>query len=340
MPLAVQWWSTWYPGAEPGGGGYLAQRMLAAKDERNAVGAVLFFQIVHYAVRPWPWILVALASIVVYPTVADLQAAFPEASMIGEDSGYSAMLTILPQGWLGLILAISTHLNWGSSYVVNDFWKRFVQPDASERRLVWIGRLSTAVMTVMATAVAFSLENAAQAFNALVTIGAGTGGVLMARWYWWRVNAWSEIVAISAAALVMSLFLFVGPIKEFGKEIGSWALILQVALVTVSWITATFLTRPASDPVLFAFLQKTYPGGIGWRSVLERAREQGVNIEVPQRGRLGLQAVATLLGCFLVYGILFGCGELLFGKTAIGMSLLGCGAAAGAALWKLWGKVS
>ncbi|MDX1733341.1 MAG: sodium:solute symporter family protein, partial [Halioglobus sp.] len=207
IPLAVQWWSVWYPGSEPGGGGYVAQRMLAARDENNAMAAVLLFQFAHYALRPWPWILVALASLVVFPDLASLQAAFPDLqqSVVRHDLAYPAMLTFLPAGLLGLVLAslisaymstMSTQVNWGASYVVNDFYRRFLKPDASERELVRAGRLTTILLMVAACTFALYLENALQAFSILLTVGAGTGLLFILRWFWWRINAWSEISAM------------------------------------------------------------------------------------------------------------------------------------------------
>src|SRR5690606_30699139 len=217
IPLAVQWWSVWYPGAEPGGGGYMAQRMLAARTQRDAMKTTLFYNMVHYAVRPWPWILVALASLVVFPDLDSLQRAFPHvpADKIGHDLGYSAMLTFLPTGMLGLVLAsllaaymstISTHLNWGSSYVVNDISKRFVEPGASEARLVRVGRGATVAMLVLAAVLSLQLTNAIQAFQIMLQVGAGTGLLFILRWFWWRINPWSELAAMVASFVVAVAF--------------------------------------------------------------------------------------------------------------------------------------
>ncbi|MGB5509489.1 sodium:solute symporter family protein, partial [Robiginitalea sp.] len=217
IPLAVQWWSAWYPGAEPGGGGYIAQRMLAAKNENHAIGATFFFNIMHYALRPWPWILVALASLVVFPDVASIHEAFPnvEESKLGNDLAYSAMLTKLPPGLLGIVLAslgaaymstISTHLNWGSSYVVNDFYKQQIKPEASERELVAVGRITTVVLMVFSAILALFLTNALQLFDIILMFGAGTGLIFILRWFWWRINAWSEISAMFSSGLISILF--------------------------------------------------------------------------------------------------------------------------------------
>ena len=228
MPLAVQWWSVWYPGAEPGGGGYVAQRMLAAKNEKHAMGATLFFNIAHYALRPWPWIIVALCSLVVYPDIASLKAAFPgiDPAVVKDDLAYPAMLTFLPSGVLGLVIAslaaafmstISTHLNWGSSYVVNDFYKRFIDPDAPEKTLVWIGRISTVLLMSMAALFALALENALQAFNILLSIGAGTGLIFILRWYWWRINAYSELSAM-IISFIVSIYFQLILLNEFPSD--------------------------------------------------------------------------------------------------------------------------
>jgi SSS family solute:Na+ symporter len=217
IPLAVQWWSSWYPGAEPGGGGYIAQRMLAAKDENHAIGATFFFNIMHYALRPWPWILVALASLVVFPDIASIQDAFPNISedKLGHDLAYSAMLTKLPSGLLGLVLAsliaaymstISTHLNWGSSYIVNDFYKQQIKKDASEKELVLVGRISTVVLMILSALFALYLQNAKQLFDIIIMFGAGTGLIFILRWFWWRINAWSEISAMIVSGIVSLLF--------------------------------------------------------------------------------------------------------------------------------------
>ncbi|MGI9546159.1 MAG: sodium:solute symporter family protein, partial [Flavobacteriaceae bacterium] len=213
IPLAVQWWSSWYPGAEPGGGGYIAQRMLAAKNENHAIGATFFFNIMHYALRPWPWILVALASLVVFPDIASIHEAFPNVAddKLGHDLAYSAMLTKLPSGLLGLVLAslvaaymstISTQLNWGSSYIVFDFYKEQINPKASEKRLVAVGRLSTVVLMVFSAILALLLQNALQLFEVLLVFGAGTGLIFILRWFWWRINAWSEITAMFASGII------------------------------------------------------------------------------------------------------------------------------------------
>src|SRR5436305_1269539 len=220
VPLAVQWWSTWYPGAEPGGGGYVAQRMLAAPTERDAMRTTLLFNVLHYAVRPWPWIIVALASLIVYPDLASIAARLPhiDRAIVRNDLAYSAMLVYLPHGLFGLMIAslaaaymstISTHLNWGASYAVEDCYRRFVAPDKDERHYVWVGRSVTVGLIVLASALSLWLQNSYQAFQILLQIGAGTGLIFLLRWFWWRINAWSEIAGMVISFVVAVYFQFV-----------------------------------------------------------------------------------------------------------------------------------
>lgn len=324
MPLAVQWWSVWYPGAEPGGGGYIAQRMLAAKDERHAVGATFFFNLAHYAIRPWPWIVVALASLIVFPDLASISAAFPHipASKVGHDLAYPAMLTFLPHGVLGLVVAslmaaymstISTHLNWGSSYIVNDFWKRFVRPHAGERELVWVGRVSTALLMVLAGVLALTLENALGAFQILLQIGAGTGLLFILRWFWWRINPCSELMAM-AVSFAVALY------TQFGaaRTLPGWQqLLLGVAVTTIAWVTVTLVTPPSDAQTLRRFCALIRPGGAGWRKVIDDAAREGVTIECASRAHESIPRgiLCMILGCVLVYSALFGTGMMIYGRT-------------------------
>ena len=342
IPLAVQWWSSWYPGAEPGGGGYIAQRMLAAKDENHAIGATFFFNIMHYALRPWPWILVALASLVIFPDLNSIQTAFPNitADKLGHDLAYPAMLTKLPTGLLGLVLAslisaymstISTQLNWGSSYVVYDFYKRQINPDASQKRLVAVGRISTVILMVLSTLLALLLQNAMQLFNLLLVFGAGTGLIFILRWFWWRINAWSEIVAMVASG-VISLVLAIPAfgVKEalFGVEgvFPAWAEFPFVVFVTTSlWLLTTYLTPAESKEVLRSFYTKIQPGGPGWKKVIDSADKDGVNIKEAEQGwTVPSGIVAMLLGCLMIYSIMFATGYFIYGdyKLALPLSVL------------------
>jgi Na+/proline symporter len=348
IPLAVQWWSSWYPGAEPGGGGYIAQRMLAAKNENHAVGATLFFNIMHYALRPWPWILVALASLVLYPDLASLQTAFPnvEESKLGHDLAYSAMLTKLPSGLLGLVLAslgaaymstISTHLNWGSSYIVNDFYKQKINRNASEKQLVNVGRLSTIFLMAFSALFALFLTNALQLFDIILMFGAGTGLIFILRWFWWRINAWSEISAMFASGLISILLNFTSLSTllfdhQTNNEIfvegifPAWSKFPIVVLITsIVWVTVTFLTKPETDETLRKFYKKTTPGGPGWARILNTFPDTSfIEKENKKKWTVPSGILAMILGCFMVYGAMFATGNFLYGnyKLALGLLLL------------------
>ena len=356
VPIAVQWWSTWYPGAEPGGGGYSAQRMLAAKDEKHAMQATLWFNVAHYAIRPWPWILVALASLIVYPTLSDLAAAFPnvDPSVIGNDLAYPAMLVFLPHGLLGLVVAslaaaymstISTHLNWGASYVVDDVYRRFVAPHQEEKEYVRVARVSTVALIVLSSFVALQLETAMQAFQILLQIGAGTGLVFLLRWFWWRVNTWSEISAMVISFAVAVYFGFVHTRLGFAEWEPSAELVVGVAITTVGWLAVTFLTPPVDTETLRDFHAKIRPLGRGWDAVVESADgairdssgagESGSN----SGGELAAGLLAWFLGCVMVYGALFGMGFLLYGNVASGSIGLIVAAAAGRGVLKLLPRI-
>lgn len=338
IPVAVQWWSTWYPGAEPGGGGYVAQRMLAAKDEGHAMKATLWFNIAHYALRPWPWIIVGLASLVVYPTLESIQLAFPavDPSIVRNDLAYPAMLVFLPSGLLGLVVAslaaaymstISTHLNWGASYVVDDVYRRFVRTGEDEHHYVRVGRISTIVLIVLASAVSLWLENALQAFQILLQIGAGTGLVFLLRWFWWRINAWSELAAmvVSFAVALYFQFVHVG-VLDLEPWDPSLQLVAGVLVTTLGWLSVTFLTPPADPETLRSFHALIQPMGPGWRG-------SGLDLERvdPQRESAAAAFLAWFLACTVVYAALFGTGYALYGQRSL--ALLCLGAAAVAAVW-------
>ena len=320
LPLAVQWWSVWYPGSEPGGGGYIAQRMLAAKNERQAMYATLFFNFAHYALRPWPWILIALASLVVYPSVTDIQAAFPnvDESVLGHDLAYPAMLTLLPTGLLGLILlslisafmsTISTHLNWGASYIAHDFYGRFVAPDASGRQKVWIGRLSTLLLMICAAILALFLENALSAFEILLQIGAGTGLIFILRWFWWRINAYSEISAMIVSFVIAVSF---ETIPFFSSWTAESKLITGVLITTLSWLIVTFKT-PAEDPqVLYHFLTKVKPHTWGWKPLIKANSWKEASFQSGES--IGHQVAGFSLGILAIYSLLFATGFALYGQ--------------------------
>ncbi len=399
IPLAVQWWSVWYPGAEPGGGGYIVQRMLSAKDEKHAVGATLFFNIAHYALRPWPWILIALASLVVFPmdpaeqrqsamavlndpqmrTIAEtmqkapqnmdadtkalvrelqfqakglttLRQAFPSNTVpddkIGHDLAFPAMIGRLPGALLGLLLAsliaaymstISTHLNWGSSYIVNDFYRRFLKPQADDSELVAVGRLSTVALMVLSAVLALFLSNALSAFNLLLQIGAGTGLLFILRWFWWRINAFSEITAM-AVSFAMAVFFQFSPL---GKELPDHVkLVAGVAITTLAWMAVTLLTRPVEQGVLLRFYTLIRPHAGGWKPVAKLALQQGSlsNAEVTT-GQLPRQLACMIAGCFMVYGLLFSVGYMLYGQWLYALVSIGVAGLAGWVIVRNWGRL-
>jgi Na+/proline symporter len=319
VPLAVQWWSTWYPGSEPGGGSYVAQRMLAARGERDAMAGTLLFNVAHYAARPWPWILVALASMLVFPEIADIRRALPhvDPALVGHDMAYPAMLTFLPVRMLGLMVAgllaayvstISTHLNWGTSYLVHDLYRRFLRPDADERHYVLAGRLVTAGLMVAAGLLTLVLDSARTTFNLLLSIGAGTGLLYLLRWFWWRINAWSEIAAMgSSFLLALTVFLLERRGIAFAPHL---SLMATVAVTTAVWVAATFLTAPTDAATLERFYRVARPAGPGWTDV--RLRCGGLS----SSDDLASAFTGTVAGCAFVYAALFGVGHLLMGHSA------------------------
>ncbi len=445
LPIAVQWWSVWYPGAEPGGGGYIAQRMLSAKNEKNAIGATLLFNATHYALRPWPWILIALASLVIFPmtmrpgekqialhedaaavlegvgeeqmaflqtslktwkeasaedekkqmeyqrleslvaehsdspeiqSLAFLQYAFGdegdnpqgknpldtealvylhlanpniELNKLGHDLAYPTMLRFLPPGLIGLILAsliaavmstISTHLNWGSSYVVNDFYQRFIRPDASDKQLVTVGRISTVLLMVFAALLALLLSNALQAFGILLQIGAGTGLIFILRWFWWRINAWSEISAMIISFLVAIYLQIIHP-EITGEAMGTApSLILGVAITTVTWLAVTFLTRPTEFATLKSFYEKIQPAGKGWNAVKQMGMERNDPLnDTGISGKLSLEILAMVVGCTAIYSTLFAIGYWMYDNTMPAIILTVVATATTWGLFQLWGKI-
>lgn len=355
IPLAVQWWSSWYPGAEPGGGGYIAQRMLAAKNENHAIGATFFFNIMHYALRPWPWIIVALASLVIFPDLASIQEAFPLVSedKLGHDLAYSAMLTKLPSGLLGLVLAslvaaymstISTHLNWGASYIVNDFYKQQINKDASEKKLVAVGRISTIVLMVCSALLALVLTNALQLFDIILMFGAGTGLIFILRWFWWRINAWSEISAMFVSGIVSVILNFTALGNYFfGNEgfMPAYAKFPMVVLVTtIVWVTVTYLTQAESKEVLQNFYKRIQPGGPGWAKVVSEARTENKELVDTNKGwSVPSGILAMIIGCMMIYSIMFATGYWIYGNYKDAIILTGVAIISAFALSKVWKKI-
>jgi len=336
VPLAVQWWASYYPGAEPGGGGYIAQRMFSAKDEQNAVGATFLFNAAHYALRPWPWILIALASLIVFPELSDLREAFPNLpeDKLGHDVAYPAMLTLLPSGLLGLVAAsliaafmstMSTQLNLGASYLVNDFYHRFIKPEASEKELVLAGRLFTVISLILGAGLGLMLTSAGQAFNLLLMIGAGTGLIYILRWFWWRINAYTEIVAMVSSIIIAGYFNFGDSVLEGWQKI-----VIGAILTTIVWIVATYLTPADDEQTLRNFVKKVNPGGPGWKKYSD-----GISTE-PWPVPNGI--LSMVLGCVAVYGFLLGVGQLIYGHTESGLLICGIGTLASVGLFKVWKK--
>ena len=330
IPLAVQWWAVWYPGAEPGGGGYIAQRMLSARDEKNAIYSTLLFNITHYVIRPWPWILIALSSLVVFPNLDSITTAFPgvDKSIIGNDIAYPAMLSLLPTGLLGLVLAsliaafmstISSHLNWGASYISIDFYKRFIKKNASEKEVVRAGKLSTVILMILAGFVSLQLSDSLGAFNILLQIGAGTGSIFLLRWFWWRVNAYSEITGMIISFFVAVYFewihesLFDIRLKEYAE------LLIGVGVTTFSWLLVTILTRPPDDDKLMEFYKKIKPYGVGWNGFISKLDIKRIN----DKGDSAMRDLfLVFLGVLMVYFGLFGIGYILYNQMVIGVVLL------------------
>jgi solute:Na+ symporter, SSS family len=343
IPLTVLWWSVWYPGAEPGGGSYVAQRMLAARTESDALLGTFAFQVMHYALRPWPWIVVALASTIVYPTLHDIQLRFPALppGLVGNDIAYPAMLVFLPAGFAGFMVAgifaayrstIETHLNWGTSYLVHDFYQRFMRPGASQRELVLAGRLVTALLMALGVLFTLFLDNAKNAFTLLLSIGAGTGLIYLLRWFWWRINAWSEVSAM-ATSFAVSLAFFVAAKLGHAAD-ATTELLITIAATTAVWIAVTYCTPPVDASVLRAFYEKVRPAGPGWA----RVRREGALPASPDS--LPLALLGWVLGLASVYGALFAAGGFVYHRPAQGLlwSVVAAAAIAGlvAAGRRIW----
>ncbi len=314
IPLAVQWWSVWYPGAEPGGGGYIAQRMLAAKNEKHATWATLFFNFAHYALRPWPWIVIALASIIIFPDLQSLQNAFPDLdpSFVRNDLSYPAMLTFLPAGLLGIVITsliaafmstISTHLNWGSSYVVNDFYVRFIRKEATDKEQVAVGRTSTVLMMVFAGLLALVLDEARDGFNLLLSIGAGTGLLFILRWFWSRINPYSEIAAMAISFLIAAFFFINGKMETPLINIpGYMELVLSVVITTIGWVAVTFMTKPSKEETLNSFNSLIFGNESKFKG-------------------FGMKILGFFAGVVGVYCSLFAIGNFIYGNNVLAISL-------------------
>jgi Na+/proline symporter len=348
MPIAVQWWAVWYPGAEPGGGSYIAQRMLASKSEKDALGGTLFFNILHYVLRPWPWILVGLCSLIVYPELSDIKKAFPyvDSTLIGHDIAYPAMLRYLPIGWTGLMVAgliaansstILTHLNWGASYLVHDFYRRFVRKDATEKHYVMAGRLGTIGLFLVAAGLTFVLDTAKDAFNIMLQVGAGTGLLYLLRWFWWRINDWSEVAAMIRSFAVWVLWWIHN--KHVADPQTHVQLLITVGVTTFCWLAVTFIASPTDMTTLINFYRKVHPAGPGWEKVRAGA---GISEAAASADNIPLSLLGWTAGCAAIWSSLFTVGNFLYGRMGYAIALLIVFIASGSVLvWvmnRLWSK--
>jgi len=354
IPLAVQWWASYYPGAEPGGGGYIAQRMLAAKDEKNAMGATLLFNIAHYALRPWPWILIALASLIVFPDLESLRNTFSHmpSNVVQHDVAYPAMLTYLPQGLLGLVVASlvaafmstndATQLNLGSSYITNDIYQRFINQDASEKQLVNVGRISTVVMMFLGAWVALKLENAKEIFDIIVLMGAGSGAIFILRWFWWRINAYSELVAMIVSFIVAIYLKFYYVDSEGANLLKDHVQFLYtVSITTAAWLAATFLTRPTDASTLTSFYKKIKPAKTGWQPVINNAiANKELTASDVNTGQLPLEILGMVIASLTVYSALFATGYWIYGKTMLALITTIMAVVGGFFIFSIWGKLN
>jgi Na+/proline symporter len=333
MPLAVGWWAVWYPGSEPGGGSFIAQRMLASKSEKDSLGGSLFFNVAHYVLRPWPWILVALASILVYPELSDIQKAFPHVApgLIGHDIAYPAMLKFLPIGWMGLMVGgliaansstVLTLLNWGASYIVHDFYRRFLRPGADEAHYVFAGRVATVGLFLFSSALVFALNTAQDTFNIILQVGAGTGLLYLIRWFWWRINAWCEVVAMvsSFGVSLMLLILRKNRAVDFSTQED---LLITVGITTVCWLAAAFLAPRTDEKTLIEFYRKVHPFGPGWRPIrIAAGISEAQAAEYARHENIPLALLGWTSGCAVIWSSLFTVGNLLYGRYLFATILL------------------
>jgi len=347
LPIAVQWWAVWYPGAEPGGGSYIAQRMLASKSERDALGGVLFFNIAHYVLRPWPWILVGLCSLIVFPTLDDVRAAFPnlDPRWLGHDIAYPAMISkVLPVGWMGLMVGgliaansstILTHLNWGASYLVHDFYQRFVRPGQSERHYVAAGRLATVGLFLCSAGMMYLMTSAKDSFDLILQVGAGTGLLYILRWFWWRINAWCEVVAMVSSFGISVVFLvlerqgvhFASPVK----------LVLTVVFTTICWMVTAFVGPATDRDTLVSFYRKVKPFGPGWRSVRVAAGLPAD--EAVTSDNIPMALLGWVAGCAAIWSSLFTIGNVLYGRTGYALVCMAVFAVSGFVLLRIVGRL-
>jgi len=350
MPIAVGWWANWYPGAEPGGGSYIAQRMLASKSEKDSLGGTLFFNLAHYVLRPWPWIITALCSIIIFPELTDIQAAFPAADpgLIGHDSAFPAMLKFLPVGFVGLMVGgliaassstILTHLNWGSSYLVHDFYRRFINADADEKHYVNVGRVCTVMLYIVAALLSLVLKTSQDAFEVLISIGAGTGLLYLLRWFWWRINATCEVVAMVSSFTISVVFF---TMKRTGHALPfAQTVLYSVAITTVCWLVTAFVSAPTSRERLIAFYKKVHPAGPGWTKIREEAGVSESEAAL-HSDHMGKATLGWISGCLTIWSSLFAIGNFLYGRTSTAVLLTAVFVVSGSVLLyvvnRLWDK--
>jgi len=340
MPIAVQWWAVWYPGAEPGGGSYIAQRMLASKSEKDSLGAVLFFNIAHYVLRPWPWILTALCSLIVFPQLADIQKAFPnlDPKLLGHDIAYPAMLKFLPAGFFGLMIGgliaansstVLTHLNWGASYLVHDFYRRFIRTDADERHYVLAGRVCTVGLFLIAGGMVFLLDTAKDTFDIILQVGAGTGLLYLVRWFWWRVTAWCEVVAMISSFLVSVGLLL---LHKNGIPVSTHAgLFITIIVTTACWLLTAFFGPQNDRKTLVAFYKKVRPFGPGWSDIRKESGLSDAELKATHEN-IPLGLLGWVAGCATIWSSLFTVGNFLYGRNVIAFTLLAVFIVSGATL--------
>ncbi len=352
MPIAVQWWAVWYPGAEPGGGSYIAQRMLASKSEKDSLGAVLFFNLAHYVLRPWPWILVGLCSLIIYPQLSDIQKAFPnlDPNLLGHDIAFPAMLKFLPVGFVGLMVGgliaansstILTHLNWGASYLVHDFYRRFIRKDAGEKHYVLAGRMATVGLFFCASGLVFVLDTAKDAFDVILQVGAGTGLLYLVRWFWWRVNAWCEVVAMVSSFIVSAGLLI---LSKNGVHMSTHiALLITIAVTSLCWLVTAFVGPVTDRQTLIEFYKRVRPFGPGWRRIREEA---GISEDEARatHENIPMSLLGWVAGCTVIWSALFTVGNYLYGRLNYAVMLFGVFIVSGSVLLyvmsRLWSNRS
>ncbi len=332
VPLTVQWWAVWYPGAEPGGGSYIAQRMLASRSEKDALGGTLFFNLAHYILRPWPWILVGLASLIVYPELADLRKALPnvDPALIGHDIAFPAMLHFMPTGWIGLMVGgliaansstILTHLNWGASYLVHDFYRRFINKDETEKHYVMMGRYATVLLFVLSSAMVFVLQTAQESFNIILQIGAGTGLLYLMRWFWWRVTAWCEVIAMTSSFSAALAFVLM---HRAGIQLGTHQeLLLGIGFTTFCWILTAYIGPETDHATLIAFYKRVHPIGPGWTAIREEAGVPKAEAkEYARQDNIPMAMLGWVSGTAVIWSGLFTVGNFLYGRMNVALALL------------------